>query len=211
MKKVIDGDYVIKRCGKDYFEAGADKYLAETARHNSRVDLGYEEEVLHTYPVKGSEDESRKAIVTASMSMYEGGLNFFDTHVSEVLEVEPFLVSEELQIAGAVDFIGRMKGDEESVWILDYKTSSMCYKHDYWRQLATYAQAYYEKTGIVAKCGIVKLTDKTKKGFQFIPVFQTEAEWREVLDKVKLARQLFNFLHDDTIFDSSKKSRGKII
>jgi genome maintenance exonuclease 1 len=70
--------------------------------------------------------------------------------IDEIHAMETRLYSDTLQAAGTVDLIARYKG---KMTILDWKTSGRVKSrddiHSYFKQCAFYAQAFWERTGIV--------------------------------------------------------------
>lgn len=55
---------------------------------------------------------------------------------------------------------------DDQAWVIDFKTSKQ-HSDRHGLQLASYRQAVREQTGLKAKTAVLKLTNKTKKGWQW--------------------------------------------
>ena len=79
-----------------------------------------------------------------------------DSNISNVWFQEEFLYSTELECAGQVDCIAEYEGE---LSIIDFKTSLKWKKEEwvqnYFMQTAFYAAAFYERTGVPIKQGVV--------------------------------------------------------
>lgn len=98
------------------------------------------------------------------LAYFQGYLNWFsaqDNH--EILHSELFLRSPKYKFAGTADIICLI---DEVLWLIDIKTSA-AHQHAHGLQLKAYQQAYYEMFGVRPRMAVLKLTDKTKKGWQW--------------------------------------------
>lgn len=79
-----------------------------------------------------------------------------DTHISNIWMQEEFLYSDDLECAGQVDCIAEYDGE---LSIIDFKTSLKLKKEEwvqnYFMQTAFYAAAFYERTGVPIKQGVI--------------------------------------------------------
>ncbi len=78
----------------------------------------------------------------------------------KVKETELHVVSKEYKYAGTFDAVGTLPGSRK-LMLFDWKTSAGIYP-DMELQLAAYAQAYKEQTGIEIKKGVIVLVSKDK-------------------------------------------------
>lgn len=100
-----------------------------------------------------------KTLRTARMSE-----NFWQWAANKGLKVkasELHVVSEMYQYHGTFDAVGYLKDKPKTLCLFDWKTSSGIYP-DMGLQLAAYAQAYKEQTGIEIKRGIIVHVSKDK-------------------------------------------------
>ena len=98
------------------------------------------------------------------------------------IQSELYLVSERHGFAGTADLVCTIDG---SLWIIDFKTGSKNIDHGL--QLAAYRQAYKEMTDKVAKTACLYLTDKTKKGWQFV-------EYKEPVNVFLAHKKIFDWI-----------------
>jgi ATP-dependent exoDNAse (exonuclease V) beta subunit len=122
--------------------------------------------------------------------MWKGLQKKIDAGLTEVLASEARLWSDELEVAGTVDCIGKFFGKYA---IIDFKTSGkQKFKSDitgYFLQAAAYTQMWYERTGMKIDHLIVLIaTEETNKTYLFyepadvwIPKFK---ELRETYRKI---------------------------
>lgn len=82
---------------------------------------------------------------------------------ANVISAELFLTSHKYKYSGTADIIAGIDGE---LWIIDIKTSAK-HQDSHGLQLKAYQQAYYEMTGKRAKMAVLRLTDKTAKGWQW--------------------------------------------
>lgn len=99
-----------------------------------------------------------------------GMLEVFDKWVAHsgvrILESELHVVSKEHKYAGTFDAVGTLPGSRLPV-LFDWKTSAgIC--PDMELQLAAYAQAYKEQTGVEIKKGVIVLVSKAKPDHRLI-------------------------------------------
>lgn len=82
-----------------------------------------------------------------------------DNNVNNIYKQEAFLYSDKLETAGQVDCIAEYEG---KLSIIDFKTSRKPKKLEwitnYFIQTAFYAAAFYERTGIAIKQGVIIIT-----------------------------------------------------
>lgn len=78
----------------------------------------------------------------------------------KIKETELHIVSKEHKYAGTFDAVGTLPGSKQLV-LFDWKTSAGIYS-DMELQLAAYAQAYKEQTGLEIKKGVIVLVSKDK-------------------------------------------------
>lgn len=103
-------------------------------------------------------------VVTGTTRPYIGGFDrWVDKKKPEIIASEIFVVSARHKYAGTTDLICRVDGQ---LWLVDFKTSKS-YHDTMGLQLAAYRQAWWEMTGEMPKTAILKLTDKTQKGWQW--------------------------------------------
>jgi hypothetical protein len=107
------------------------------------------------------------------------------TQINEVHAMETQMWSDSLKVAGTVDLIARMNGQE--LCIIDWKTSGR-YKtrddiHEYFMQTAAYSVMFYERTGIIVnKLKIAMTTEEfglllfDEKATDWIPKFKESRE-----------------------------------
>lgn len=79
------------------------------------------------------------------------------------IKTELFVISRMHRYGGTFDALGFFGDDKETLFFLDWKTSSSI-EWSYGMQLAAYAQAYFEETGVkVDQGGIIRLEKKPAK------------------------------------------------
>ena len=100
------------------------------------------------------------------------------------LETEQKVTHELLGYAGTIDIVCMIDGE---VWVVDLKTSSAIHKSHHLQ-----VTAYAEARGGVAKCGILCLNAKTRKGWAFKEVDMLSS-WK-LFD---LCRRMFQLLYPD--------------
>ena len=166
---------------KEYFVKLNDEYKAKIDLHNKRMEESvskwwytkqtpqvYEDLNYASKVVKWTKVEFKNVMY----DMYMWWLNFLKTHKVEPIEAEQILVSKKYQIAWSCDLFARV---DWKLMVLDWKTSSDCFKPSYFVQAAFYASCYQEKYTEKVHTWIVKVTHETKKWFQFI-----ECDWQEI-------------------------------
>lgn len=95
----------------------------------------------------------------------QGFLNWLDTVDIEWFRTELYVESARHGYGGRLDLLCII---DDQPWVVDFKTSKNL-SDQYGLQLAAYRQAVREQTGLKAKTAVLKLTDKTKKGWQWKP------------------------------------------
>lgn len=146
-------------------------------------------ELYITNQTEDFEQTFKKSMIDVTM-MWKGLRKKIDAGLTEVLASEARLWSDELEVAGTVDCIGKFFGKYA---IIDFKTSrKQKYKADitgYFLQAAAYTQMWYERTGMKIDHLIVLIaTEETNKTYLFhepadvwIPKFK---ELRETYRKI---------------------------
>lgn len=119
---------------------------------------------------EGAEALCKELDVYTSTRRLENMLQRFeDWRISsgvKIKESELHVVSKEHKYAGTFDAVGTLPGSKKYV-LFDWKTSSGIYP-DMELQLAAYAQAYKEQTGIEIKKGVIVLVSKDKPGHRLV-------------------------------------------
>lgn len=107
-------------------------------------------------------------------------------------EIERKVEHKGLGYHGTLDSIGHF-GDPKELFVLDWKTSSKI-DNLYGCQLAAYAEAYYEETGIrIVNGGVVRLEKDPKKPKQLeVKTFNNLPEYFEVF---KACKVVYDFVH----------------
>lgn len=161
------------RVGKEESE----KRATERADLGTRVHRACEDYVKST---------AEPAIDDDVKPFFNGFLNWLDSLPEAPQDIlsEEFVYSARHGYAGRVDMIIDLGG---KLWIVDIKTGAKSWEHGL--QLAAYRQALYEEIKVRCRTACLYLTDKTKKGYQFV----------EYKDSVK------DFLHYKGVFDLQMK------
>lgn len=112
--------------------------------------------------------------------------------------LETHVVHKGLRYHGTFDALGYFKGHENTLWILDWKTSNRVDKN-YAIQLAAYAAAYNHQEGLswengVNHGGILRLAKNPKDRKQVEPV--SFAGLEEHFTAFKAARELYHYIHE---------------
>tara|TARA_Y100000389_G_scaffold201976_1_gene246082 strand:+ start:20979 stop:21647 length:669 start_codon:yes stop_codon:yes gene_type:complete len=110
-----------------------------------------------------------------------------DKRLNNVWYQEEFLYSDRLECAGQVDCIAEFDGE---LSIIDFKTSRKPKKEEwvtnYFIQAAFYAAAFYERTGIAIKQGVILITvDGDEPQIFKIKTFDYLMHFKAVRDKYK--------------------------
>lgn len=110
-----------------------------------------------------------------------------DDKVNNIWFQEEYLYSDRLQCAGQVDCIGEYDGE---LSVIDFKTSRKPKKEEwitnYFIQTAFYAAAFYERTGIGIKQGVIVITvDGDDPQVFKIKTFDYLRHFKAVRDKYK--------------------------
>jgi len=108
--------------------------------------------------LNNKEDWSKGAMPT-NLFAFNQIKPILDKNISSVWFQEVFLYSDRIKCAGQVDCIGEYEG---KLSIIDFKTSRKPKKEEwitnYFIQTAFYAAAFYERTGIAIKQGVIIIT-----------------------------------------------------
>lgn len=137
--------------------AEADKYTQE------RQELGT---AVHEEIEAWFKTRSREGILMPSMegiTLLHGFFAWFTKYQPTKCQSELYLQSDLHEYAGTADLICEIEGEP---WLIDFKTSRHI-QPSYGLQLAAYAQAYAEKTGVHCRRAVLQLTDEIKRGYRF--------------------------------------------
>jgi hypothetical protein len=131
----------------------------------------------------------------ANVHLFNTMKPILDNQINNIWYQECFLYSDELQTAGQVDCIGEWNGE---LAVIDFKTSRKVKKEEwilnYYMQVAFYAKAYEDMTGIPIRKGVIFIgvDDNEPQVFEF--------DTREYLDHFKAVRQTYKELYEkDTV------------
>lgn len=113
-------------------------------------------------------DDHNRGVIMIDLSpeaepYFQGYLNWLEAVSPKIIHSELFLTSKKYKYSGTADLICDIDGQ---LWLIDIKTTSM-HKKEHGIQLKAYQQAYYEMYGVRAKMAVLRLTDKTQKGWQW--------------------------------------------
>jgi len=136
-----------------------------------------------------------KKHMPANVHLFNTMKPILDNQINNIWYQECFLYSDELQTAGQVDCIGEWNGE---LAVIDFKTSRKVKKEEwilnYYMQVAFYAKAYEDMTGIPIRKGVIFIgvDDNEPQVFEF--------DTREYLDHFKAVRQTYKELYEkDTV------------
>jgi len=105
--------------------------------------------------LNNNEDWSKGAM-PANLASFNDIRPILDKHIDNIWMQEQFLYSDKLKCAGQVDCIAEFDGQ---LSIVDFKTSRRVKKKEnitsYFIQMAFYAAAFYERTGIPIRQGVI--------------------------------------------------------
>lgn len=162
---------VYRRMG---FEEG-DALINDARERGTAVHQAIEDYNRGVQPMELSEEEG---------PFYQGYHNWREAAAPIVKHAELYVESRKHRFAGTIDLLAEIDGQ---LWIIDTKTTSQ-HKKEHGMQLKAYQQAFYEmevkrakaldlgpKTVTRPRMAILKLTDKTQKGWQ----------WREYNEPLK--------------------------
>jgi len=100
-----------------------------------------------------------KGVMPANLASFNDLKNILDERLDNIWFQEEFLYSDKLECAGQVDCIAEFDGE---LSIVDFKTSRKPKKEEwitnYFIQASFYAAAFYERTGIPIKQGVILIT-----------------------------------------------------
>lgn len=134
----------------------------EEAARISRVAAQRGEEVhLIAERYLDNDPDWKKGIMPINLFTFNDMRKTLDEHVNNIIAQEVPLYSDKLETAGRVDLIAEWDGE---LAIIDFKTSKRAKKKEwissYFHQMSFYAAAFYERTGVAIKKGvIVMVTD----------------------------------------------------
>jgi CRISPR/Cas system-associated exonuclease Cas4 (RecB family) len=101
-------------------------------------------------------EDWNKGAMPANLASFNDIRPILDEHVDNVWMQEQFLYSDKLKCAGQVDCIAEY---DNKLSIIDFKTSRRVKKKEditsYFIQMAFYAAAFYERTGIPIRQGVI--------------------------------------------------------
>lgn len=106
-----------------------------------------------------NEQDWQKGHMPTDMFSFKQIKSVLDERVNNIWFQEQFLYSDRLRCAGQVDLIAEFDGE---LSIIDFKTSRKPKKEEwitsYFIQTSFYAAAFYERTGIPIKQGVIAIT-----------------------------------------------------
>lgn len=159
---------------KDAIQEWRNKVGAEEANRVSNVasKRGTRLHLLAELYITNQHDDFEKTFKSSMIDvvvMWKDLQKKLDSGLTEVLASEARLWSDELEVAGTVDCIGKLFGKYA---IIDFKTSrKQKYKTDivgYFLQAAAYSQMWYERTGMkIEHLVILIATEETGKTYLF--------------------------------------------
>lgn len=101
-------------------------------------------------------EDWNKGAMPANLASFNDIRPILDEHIDNVWMQEQFLYSDKLKCAGQVDCIAEY---DNKLSIIDFKTSRRVKKKEditsYFIQMAFYAAAFYERTGIPIRQGVI--------------------------------------------------------
>lgn len=101
----------------------------------------------------------KKGVMPANLFSFSQIKSIIDNRIDNIWFQEEFLYSDKLQCAGQVDCIAEFDGQ---LSIIDFKTSRKPKKEEwivnYFIQASFYAAAFYERTGIPIKQGVIVIS-----------------------------------------------------
>ena len=106
-----------------------------------------------------NKEDWKKGAMPSNLFSFNHIKPILDKNINNIYMQEAFLYSDRLSTAGQVDCIAEYEG---KLSIIDFKTSRKPKKEEwitnYFIQTAFYAAAFYERTGLKAKQGVVIIT-----------------------------------------------------
>jgi len=106
-----------------------------------------------------NEADWKKGAMPTNLFAFNQIKPILDKNIDNIIMQEAFLYSDKLQCAGQVDCIAEYEG---KLSIIDFKTSRKPKKEEwitnYFIQASFYAAAFYERTGIAIKQGVIIIT-----------------------------------------------------
>lgn len=147
-----------KRVGK----AEAARITAQSARRGTAVHKLAEDYLDNVEDWKGKQQP-------ANLHMFKPLRKILDEKVNNIWFQEAFLFSDKLKTAGQVDCIGEYKG---VLSVIDFKTARRLKSIDdilnYFIQVAFYAAAFFEMTGIPIKQGVILIAVENDEPQEFV-------------------------------------------
>lgn len=134
-----------------------------------------------------NEKDWNKGAMPSNLFAFNQIKPILDKRLNNVWYQEEFLYSDKLECAGQVDCIAEFDGE---LSIIDFKTSRKPKKEEwitnYFIQTAFYAAAFYERTGIAIKQGVIVITvDGDDPQVFKIKTFDYLRHFKAVRDKYK--------------------------
>jgi len=134
-----------------------------------------------------NEEDWSKGAMPSNLFSFNQIKPILDANINNIWFQEEFLYSDKLQCAGQVDCIAEYDG---KLSIIDFKTSRKAKKEEwiqnYFIQTAFYAAAFYERTGIAIKQGVIIITvDNDEPQVFKVNTFDYLRHFKAVRDKYK--------------------------
>jgi len=164
----------------------------EEAERISRVAANRGEEVhLIAERYLDNDPDWKKGIMPINLLTFNDMRKTLDNNVNNIIAQEVPLYSDKLKTAGRVDLIAEWKGE---LAIIDFKTSKRAKKKEwitsYFHQMSFYAAAFYERTGVAIKKGVIVMV--TDDGECLVFEISTFEYLKEFIVIRKKFQELFN-------------------
>lgn len=118
--------------------------------------------------------------------------DFWSTCKPKLLVSEGFVFSDEFKFAGTADLVVELDGE---IWLLDIKTSNAL-SRSYDLQLAAYAKAVEERTGIkIQRTGIIWLKANTRKPSKRPGIYQGAGWQLKPIDDIEKNFEMFKLIY----------------
>lgn len=132
-----------------------------------------------------------KGVMPANLASFNDLKNILDERLDNIWFQEEFLYSDRLKCAGQVDCIAEFDGE---LSIVDFKTSRKPKKEEwitnYFIQASFYAAAFYERTGVPIKQGVILITvDGSEPQVFKIPTYEYLPHFLSVRKKYRLLNE----------------------
>ena len=132
--------------------AEANKISSQAARRGTAV-----HKICENY--LDNKDDYREGQQPSNLFMFDEMRTIIDKNINNIWFQEEFLYSDKLKCAGQVDCIAEFDGE---LSIIDFKTARKPKKVEwitnYFIQASFYAAAFYERTGVPIKQGVILIT-----------------------------------------------------